>query len=215
MVNYVIERCVVIKSNDPKVRHTSWKDIKEVDRFYLLLAIHELTFANGENKLQIKISDTKNIEVIKDMISYIKLDTRLMKYYNEEERCFVLNFKSGKSIQVDMPCVGVTQFLKNYIIRKQQYQEYIDEDYLSFAPFVIRNWRGLSDDMYNHYIEDSQKWDVAVISVLTEIRNIFADAIDPVVTYKDEGGVTQTAPLNFQGGIKSLFLISNPFDELV
>lgn len=214
MLNYVIERCITIKPEKPEDAHLSWKDIKEVDRFYILLAIHELTFAQGENKLQIKISENKKIDVKKDMINYVTLDPLLMRYYDEVERCFILRIKGGRTIKVDLPSVGVTQWLKNYIIRKQRNSEFIDEDFISFAPFVIRNWRGLSEDVYNKFVEDSHKWDVATISVLVHVKQLFADTINPVVKFVDEGGAEQAAPLNFQGGIKSLFLISDPFGQL-
>jgi len=214
MLNYVIERCATIKSvNDDGVR-LSWKDIKEVDRFYLLLAIHELTFPSGENKLQIKVSDTKKVDVKKDMVNYISLDPQLMKYYDEEERCFVLKPRGGKVLKLDIPSIGVTQWLKNYIIRKQRLQESFDEDYLSFAPFVIRNWRGLSDDVYNKFVEDSNRWDITTISLMVHVKKLFSDTINPVIKFVDEGGAEQIAPLNFQGGIKSIFLISDPFGQL-
>ena len=214
MLNYIIERCVTIKSSNPNGAFMSWKDIKEVDRFYLLLAIHELTFPQGENKLQVKISDTKKVDVVKDMISYITLDPKLMKYYDEQERCFILKVKDGARIIVDIPSVGVTQWIKQHIQRKQRSQEFIDEDYLSFAPFVIKNWRGLTDDVYAKFAEDSHGWDVKTISILVYVKELFTDAVDPVIKFHDEGGAEQTAPLNFQGGIKSLFLISDPFGEL-
>jgi len=214
MLNYVIERCVTIKSGNDQGLRLSWKDIKEVDRFYLLLAVHELTFPSGENKLEIKLSETKKIDVKKDMVNYISLDPKLMQYYDEAERCFILKFKDGRELKLDIPSVGVTQWLKQYIIKKQRAQETFDEDYLSFAPFVIRNWRGLSDDSYHKFVEDSHGWDITVISLLVHVRKLFSDTINPVVKYIDEGGTEQSAPLNFQGGIKSIFLISDPFGQL-
>ena len=214
MLNYVIEKCCTIKSSDPNGANMSWKDIKEVDRFYVILAIQELTFPEGENKLQVKVSDTKRIDVRKDMINYITLDPKLMKYYDEEERCFVLKFKSGKALKIDLPSVGVTQWLKHYIIRKQQGREQLDEDFLSYAPFVIRNWRGLNDENYHRIVVDSHSWDITTLSLLVHVKKLFADAVDPVIRYFDEGGVEQVAPINFQGGIKSLFIISDPFAEL-
>jgi len=214
MINYVIERCVTIKSKNPEAAHLSWKDIKEVDRFYILLAIQELTFPNEENKLQVKISDTKKIDVKKDMVSYISLDPQLMNYYDEEERCFVLKIKGGRVLKLDIPSIGVVQWIKNYIIRKRQLQDYIDEDYLTYASFIIRNWRGLNDEFYNSCIEDSHKWDITTISLLVHVKQLLSDTIDPVIRYTDEGGMEHIAPLNFQGGIKSLFIISNPFRQL-
>lgn len=215
MLNYVIERCVTIKSSTSEhALRLSWKDIKEIDRFYLILAIHELTFVNAENKLQVKVSDTKKVDVKKEMVDYISLDPKLMRFYDENERCFVLKIKGGQTFKLDVPCVGVTQWLKKYVLRKRNSQEPIDEDYIEFAPFIIRDWRGLTDDVYNKYCEESHKWNVLAVSLLVEFKKLFADTINPVVKFIDEGGVEQTAPLNFQGGFKSIFIIPDPFRQL-
>jgi hypothetical protein len=211
MLNYVIERCVTIKTGNP---FSSWKDIKEVDRFYLLLAIRELSFIKGENQLQVKLSETKKINVTKEMIDYINIEGKLMDYYDETLRCFVLKFKSGRELKIDIPSVGITSFLKNYILRKKQAQESFDEDFINYAPFVIREWRGLNDTTYRQYVMDSEAWDKAQISMLYQIRQMLMDTVDPMIKYLDEGGMERTAPLNFQGGIKSVLLVSDPFAEL-
>jgi hypothetical protein len=212
MLNYVIERCSNIKV--PGNQFASWRDLKEVDRFYIILAIRERTFVKGENRLQVKVSENNKIDVIKDMVDYITFDERLMRYYSPEERCLVLTFKTGKKLRVYLPSVGVTNWLKQYIQRKRQQQENIDEDFINFAPFVIGDWRGLNDASYEKYVLDSISWSNAEISLLTEIRKIFADTINPVIKYRDEQGGERVIPLNFQGGIKSIFLISDPFAEL-
>ena len=212
MLNYVIERCATIKF---PTGMSSWKDIKEVDRFYILLAIRERTFVKGENMLQVKISETKKVDVSKNMVDYITFNEKLMRYYSPEKRCISLTFKkSGKIVDVHLPSVGVTNWLKNYVTRKSQSREYFDMDFLNFAPFVIPDWRGLNDTTYETLVYESTNWSNAEISMLTEIRQIFADTINPVIKYQDEQGGERTVPLNFQGGIKSIFLISDPFSEL-
>ncbi len=212
MLNYVIERCAKVKFPQGV---SSWRDIKEVDRFYILLAIRELTFIDGENKLQVKTSETSKIDVTKDMIDYIKFDDRLMQYYDETLRNIVMNFKNGKRMVISIPSVGVTNWLKNYINRKRQMNEVIDEDFISYAPFVVTEWRGLNDDTYAKMVMDSHSWTAPEISMLVKIKEIFADTIDPVVRYKDEEGGERTVPLSFQGGVKSIFVISDPFGQLV
>jgi hypothetical protein len=212
MMNYVIERCVSFKTPGP---FSSWKDIKEIDRFYILLGIREYTFVNGQNNLQVKISETEKKDVDKGMIDYINFDEKLMKYYSDQERCFVLPFKSGKTISVSIPSAGVTGFLKAYINRKRQSQEMIDEDFIQFAPFVIKDWRGLNDNSYASMVQDSLNWSIEEISVLTHLKDQFMDAVNPIIRYTDEGGAERTAPLNFHGGVKSIFLISDPFGQLV
>jgi len=213
MLNYVIERCCAIKF--PENQLSSWRDIKEIDRFYILLAIRERTFVKGENVLQVKISETQKLEVTKDMIDYITFDDRLLKYYDDKKRCIVLKFKkTEKTLEIHLPSVGVTNWLKNYINRKTQSQEAFDEDFLNFGPFVIPDWRGLNDVSYEKFVYESQNWTTIEISLLTEIRRIFADTINPIIKYTDEQGGERVIPLNFQGGIKSIFLISDPFSEL-
>lgn len=213
MLNYIIERCAAIKF--PNGAMSSWKDLKEVDRFYILLAIREKTFVKGENMLQVKVSENKKIDVQKEMVDYITFDERLMSYYNPEKRCISLPFKkTGKIMDISLPSVGVTNWLKNYVQRKSQMQEAFDIDFLNFAPFTIQEWRGLNDAAYQKYVYESTNWSNAEISMLTEIRQIFADTINPVIKYQDEQGGERIIPLNFQGGIKSIFLISDPFSEL-
>ncbi|MFW6246695.1 MAG: hypothetical protein ACOC22_00770 [bacterium] len=212
MLNYILERCAVIKF--PNYKSTSWKDIKEVDRFYILLAIREYTFINGENNLQVRISESKNVDVTKEMIDYITFDDKLMKYYDNEKRCFVLNFKDGTKLEITLPSVGVTQWLKNYVQRKQNRQEAIDQDFLSYAPFVIHDWRGLNDTTYEQMVSDSYDWTTVQVSMLNEIRKIFVDSVEPKIKYTEESGGQREIPLNFRGGIKSLFLISDPFGQL-
>lgn len=210
MLNYILERCCSVKGSTS----LSWRDLKEVDRFYIILAIRERTFVKGENVLQVKVSETQKIDVVKDMVDYITFDDRLMKYYNPDKKCISLKFKTGKSIDVHLPSVGVTNWLKNYVMRKQQQNESFDQDFLNFAPFVIPDWRGLNDSNYEKFIYESQNWSISEVSLLTKVREIFAETINPVIKYKDEQGGEREVPLSFQGGIKSIFLVSDPFSEL-
>jgi len=211
MLNYIIERCVSIKTSGP---YSSWKDIKEVDRFYLLLAIREYTFIKGENKLQVKVSETKKIDVNKNMIDYVNFTDDLMQFYSEQDRCFVLQFSSGKIMKVNIPSVGVTSWLKSYFQRKQQMQQPYDTDFIGYAPFVIQDWRGLNDNVYEKYVLDSNAWTTEEISCLTEIKDLFKETVDPVIKYTDDGGMEHTAPLNFSGGIKAIFIISGALRKL-
>jgi hypothetical protein len=214
MVNYIIERCVTIKSSDKNNQFLSWKDIKEVDRFYLIIAVREFTFIKGENQLQVKISENKKISVTKDMISYVNFDERLMRYYDSITRSINLKFKTGEQLIIHMPCVGVTSWIKNYITRKRQNQERYDESFADYASFLIKDWRGLTDNIYDEFVMDYNSWSIDKLSMMSTIIDLFKDSINPIISYEDEGGAELTVPLNFLGGFKSLFLISDPFGKL-
>lgn len=211
MINYIIERCVTIKFPNG---FSTWKDLKEIDRFYLLLAVSEFTFVEGENKLQIKVGEGKLVEVKKDMIDFVNFDEKLMKYYDEQQRCFILKLKDGSSIPITIPCLGVTSWLKQYIQSKQQAQQSFDLSYLTYAPFLILDWRGLNDKTYEGKVVESYKWSNIMTSILSKTKDLFLDSINPRIKYTDEAGMEVSAPINFHGGIKSIFIISDPFDEL-
>lgn len=211
MINYIIERCVTIRFPEG---YSTWKDLKEIDRFYLLLAISEFTFVEGENKLQIKVSEGKLVEVKKDMIDYIEFDERLMKYYDSQKRCFILRLKDGSTIPITIPSLGVTSWLKSYVQAKQQNQLSFDHDFLNYAPFIILDWRGLNDKTYEAKVVESYKWSNIMTSILSKTKDLFLDSINPRIKYLDEAGMEVSAPINFHGGIKSIFIISDPFDEL-
>jgi hypothetical protein len=213
MLNYILERCVVIKF--PNSQHSSWKDIKEVDRFYLIIAVREFTFIKGENALQVKITENKKVNITKDMISYITFDEKLMQYYNEETKSINLKFKTGEELIINLPCVGVTTWIKNYINKKRQKQESFDESFADYASYLIKDWRGLKDEVYEQYAYDYTTWSLDKLSMMSYITDIFKDSINPVINYIDEGGTELSVPLNFLGGFKSLFLISDPFGKLV
>jgi len=50
MLNFILEKCLRIKTKD-NAAWLSWRDICDVDRMYLIFAIHEQTFPNKENIL--------------------------------------------------------------------------------------------------------------------------------------------------------------------
>lgn len=214
VLNFVIERCVRI--NVPG-RISSWKDIKEIDRFYLIFAIREFTFKEGENKLYVPTDNGEKVEVRKEMIKYFDLNEKLKKFYNDDEKCLVMNTKSGEIIKCYLPTIGVTQFIRQYVMNKRErgQQGQIDKAFLKYAPFIFPEWRTLNEKEYENAVVDSINWTNIKISTISKISDLLADGVEPKLSYKSPGGAELEAPLNFQGGIKSIFLISDIFDELV
>ena len=71
----------------------------------------------------------------------------------------------------------------------------------------------MNDDTYRDIIESCDHFGIAEYSIIEQFRRVLTSASSPKFIYRDKEGVEQTAPLNFQGGIKSLFLYS--VDELI
>lgn len=211
-INYVLERCMTMSFGD---QPASWKDLKEIDRFYILLAIRDFTFTEGNNELKVNINEHKSVVVKKDNIDFIKIPEKLMKHYNAAGRCFTFNSPklANGSLNVYMPSSGVSKWLKDYLRQKAQRQEQVDEDFAGIAPMLIRDWRGLNNSSYERYIMNCMQFGIYEYSLLAEVRKLLADNIQPKLIYTDEDGAEQTSPLNFRGGLKSIFLLE--LDDLL
>ena len=212
ILNYIIEKCVSVKM--PDVIGASWKDLKDVDRFYLLMAVREFTFLDGDNELMVPISEGKDVPVTKEMIDFIKIPEDIMRYYSEEERCFVFTMKTGKTINMYIPSLGATQWLKNYAQAKSNARQGFDTDFILFAPMLINDFRRLSQRAYEEMVTSSQGWSTAEWSLISHVRDILTQAVEPKITYQNEDGADVTVPLNFRGGIKALFTIQDPLSIL-
>lgn len=212
IMNYVIEKCVNVQMPGSATGGT-WKDLKDIDRFYLLLAIREFTFLDGDNELMIPISENKEIPVTKEMIDFIKIPEKIMKYYSEEERCFVFKLPM-RELRMYIPSLGATQWLKNYAQAKANAREGFDSDFLIFAPMLIGDFRLLSQRAYEGMVEESSMWSTKEWSLISYVRDELAKASEPKLTYRDENGSEVTVPLTFRGGLKALFTIQDPLSIL-
>lgn len=207
ILNYMIEKCCVVKN--PQYPGNAWKDLKNVDRFYILLAIKEFTFIDGENELMVPLSEGKEIPVVKEMIDFINIPEDIMKFYNAEEKCFVFNIK-GETMKVHIPSLGVNEWLKKYAAQKINAKEGYDEDFLTYAPMLIRDYRGLSQRAYEEMVGASRLWSVKEWSVISYVTEKLGSATEPKIKYMNDDGAEVEIPLTFRGGIRSLFVLSNP-----
>lgn len=216
MLNFIIEKCCRIKVPG---KPGTFKDLKEIDRFYLIFAIRDFTFKNGENRLYVSVSDEdgadQKIEVTKDSLDYFNPDEKLMKYFKQDEQCFDIQMKNGEKFKIFLPSLGIMTFIKNYIKQKQQSGQNFDKTFIRYAPFSFGDWKVLNQNSYDRAVQESFTWSLQKISVMDKLVELLSSSINPAIRYQTSGGGEGKAPLNFQGGVKSIFLISDIFDELV
>lgn len=211
-LNYMLERCLSVRMPQ---RLADYKDITEIDRFYLILAIRDFTFTDGNNELQIKLGENKQVALKKENVDFVNFEDNILRFYNSELKCFTIqNFKAKngqeinlrKPLNIYIPKVGITKWLKEYAQRKTQMQEMFDRDFITMAPMLIPDYRGLSDDKYAAIVGSCDYFGMYEYSIIEQFKRVISASISPKFKYLDEEGVEQTAPLNFQGGIKALFL---------
>lgn len=218
-LNYIIERCAKIRIPGKTV--TSYKDILELDRFYLVFAIRELTFSEGENKIQMKIPCTEcnnvdTVDIERDHFHLVNLDERLHKYFNAEKRCFTFNTKGGETFDIFFATIGVTEFMKRWIRSRAEKGQKLDNAFLTLAPFLFKDWRDLTDEMFNDANYETLRWGLEKMSVVMGIIDILRTSGSNTISHIcSVCGAEVRQPISFQGGYKSLFIITDIFEHLI
>jgi len=218
-LNKLVDKCCRVRF--PNGTRGSFKDIKEIDRFFIVFAIREYTFKKGENELKVTFkcpSDSKNdtVSIKKEMLNYYVPDEELQARFSEEERCFHLKLINGEEVRLYLPTLGIMNYIKNYLKEKSRMKEDYDEAFIKWAPFIFPDWRILNNDLFNKTLQDSHSWSLDKISIV----DWFVDKMQKTVHAELKHncsvcGSEVTAPISFPGGVKSLFLISDIASKLL
>jgi hypothetical protein len=217
-LNRLVDKCCKVRFSNMM---GSFKDLKEIDRFFIVFAIREYTFKKGENALNVTFgckSCGKNDvrPIVKEMLSYYAPSPELQPRFSEDERCFHLRLNNGEDIKLYLPTLGVMSFIKQFIREKAQSKQEYDQAFLRWAPFLFADWRLLNESSYNKTLQDSYAWSLDKISVV----DWFVDQMQKTVKAELNHGCSScgaevTAPISFRGGVKSLFLISDISSKLL
>ena len=224
-LNYIIQKCSVISFYDMGV--VSYKDLKQEDRFFLIMAIRDLTFLQGENRIiltpETGCKDKKacpingGIELRTGVLSSYDLDPRVMKYYSPIEKGFVFPVrKLGKEIVMTVPSIGVMDTISAFVANSAIKGIEIEDSFIKIAPFLFKEWRGLDDEKIIQKMRESDDWSKEEFSLYFELAESIKIGTELDVNLKcPTCGAEVTAPISFPGGFRSLFLISDIFGELL
>lgn len=222
-INHIVSKCCNLKWPEGVL---NYMDIYQEDRFYIFMAIRDLTFVKGENRIFIPVKKDCNktdceipsdIELTSGILSSFKLDPKIIKFYDAENGYFNLTPKNGDApIQLFIPTIGVSSKIRKIIKDKALRGKKYDETFAKVSPYLIPNWRDLDEKAYDEYEFNSRNW--------TYTQFVLADSISQQITFSTKNsleikcnkcGAEVTAPIRFRGGIRSLYIISDIFGQLL
>lgn len=222
-INYIISKCSQIKWKEGILSHL---DLHQEDRFYIFMSIRDLTFIKGENRIFVPIKNKCNkdacpipteIELSSGVLSATKLDPRIKKYYDQDNGYFNLVPKNGDpAIQIFIPSVGVSTKIRKILKEKIEKGRKYDETFAKVSTFIIPNWRDLDEKMYNEYEIASKSWTYTQWSLADSAADMMTFATKSSLEVRcNKCGVEVAAPIRFQGGIRSLYVVSDFFGQLL
>lgn len=222
-LNYILERCSEVRIDDEIV---SWKEILEIDRFFIIFKIQELTFPNGENHLphrfECNCSETKYSErlpIESSMLRIFDFPDELTQFYSVEDRSYsVKSEKMNAEFNIYMPTLGTMNRLREIIIELTATGQEIDRAFIKIVPYLVGNWESLNISAYSALNHESLTWNIPKFTFISK----FADEIQkakrqllkadcPLCGSKIDSRIF----LDSSFTVKDLFLISTGFSELV
>ena len=224
-LNFILSKCSTM--HFPSEGVVSYKDLKQEDRFFLVMAIRDLTFMQGENRIIVTPETTcgkkeacpisNGIELRTGILSDYEIDPKVMKYYSPVTRNFVFPVrKIGKEIRMSVPSIGVMEAVSSFVVESERRGVQVEESFVKIAPFILEEWRGLTSDRISQKMEESNQWSKEEFSLYFELSETIKIGTQlDVSVVCPTCGAEVTAPITFPGGFKSLFVISDIFGELL
>ena len=215
-LNAIVESCAKIMSGD---RRLSYKDILEEDRIVLLLSIRDLTFPEPENKLILKGKTKKGKKTVeielatKNLVPTV-IEPEIEKYYNSGERIYTIQTRSAGEIRMKPPTIGVMEEVTAYLKDRQEKEIEMDKAFIQVLPYIVGDWRSLSLPKIFQLEVDYKGWDDRKYMIVYRLAEKMRIGVQTTLETEIDGEIA-TAPLDFPGGIKSLFIISDLSAELL
>ena len=215
-LNHIVEMCTQITAGDKRL---SYKDILEEDRIVLLLSIRDLTFPEPENKLILK-GKTENskipvdIELSTKYLVATEVPSEIEAYYSSKERTYVIKTRSAGEVRMRPPSIGVMQEITKYLKDRQEKEVEFDKAFIQVLPYITPDWRQLNLPKIFNLEVDYKSWDQNKFMVIYRLAEKMKIGVDTTLEMEYDGEIAK-APLDFPGGIKSLFIISDLAGELL
>lgn len=215
-LNNIVEMCTQINAGEKRL---SYKDILEEDRIVLLLSIRDLTFPEPENKLILKgktehTKVTVDIELASRYLVATQVPSEIEAYYSSKERTYVIKTRSAGEVRMRPPSIGVMQEITKYLKDRQEKEVEFDKAFIQVLPYITPDWRQLNLPRIFSLEVDYKAWDQNKFMVIYRLAEKMKIGVETTLEMEYDGEIAK-APLEFPGGIKSLFIISDLAGELL
>ena len=215
-LNHIVEMCTQITLDDKRL---SYKDLLEEDRIVVLLSIRDLTFPEPENKLILKgktesSKKTVDIELSSRYLVATEVPTEIEAYYSSKERMYVIKTRSAGEVRMRPPSIGVMQEITKYLKDRQEKEVEFDKAFIQVLPYITPDWRQLNLPKIFNLEVDYKAWDQKKFMVIYRLAEKMKIGVETTLEMEFDGEIAK-APLDFPGGIKSLFIISDLAGELL
>lgn len=224
-INFILNKCTKFKiKGEPIV--FNFGDFNEVDKYHILFRIHELTFPNQENKLManVKCQDKKcnhinKVHVGSQNLIGFDIPEHLLKWYSDSDKEFIVpSEKLNETLRFNIPTIGITNLIRKHKQLDHQNGMDIDESFYEFIPYIIKDFREVSQTTIFNLKMESNNWSenkfLAIYKFTEEIKEASINKVSAVCE-KCKSQITSSIFLGESFTVKDIFIISTRFNEFI
>ena len=212
----VNERINSILSSCVKTSGGGSRNILEIDKFFMVLAIRDLTFNNRPNKL---INNSKcpkcggncGIEIFSSNSTFFEFDNNLDQYYNDHTRSYYFEIeKTGEFLDLKPPSISTSHKIDNYYKEYSKHKK-IDRNLLNELMYLNVDWSDMDVKSLDRLITETYNWSDYKLTLLKTFVNDFKKQIKMLSygTCGSCGAEGVSTHFSFRGGLLSIFLIQD------
>ena len=212
-MNDMLQSCVRVKY--PNGNISSYLDVKDQDRLYLVFAIRELTFQQG-NSLAVTVqsgSGDVQIELIRENFKFFESDEKLDKYLNKAKNCYIFQTKNGKEFELTPPNIGIQKAFTDYIIKENNENRTPNLAFLKIIPFMLEGRTSITYEGIKAKLKDFEQMDDISFQFLNAAVGKMTFGVKELVKVID--GQEVRAEMQFPNGASGIFVVHDAFEAFI
>lgn len=212
----ILQACVRIKY--PNGNLSSYLDLKDQDRLYIIFVIRELTFQSG-NSLSVNVKCScgcdNDLELVRKNFRLHELDPKLIKFFNKTKSCFVFRTTNNKEFEITPPTIGLSKSFTDFIIRENSEDRRPNTSFLKIIPFMLGGRNSITYDGIKAKLVEYENLDDISFQFLNSAVSKMTFGVKELYKSCSNCGLEVHADMQFPNGASGIFIIRDAFDTFI
>ena len=215
-MNDMIQACVRVKYPDGKV--TSFIDVKDQDRLYLIFLIRELTFQQGSSlavNAKCSCGDESQLELKRGNFAFHEFETKLDRFFDNSGRYFRFRTTNGKEFVLSPPNIGLQKAFTDYIVKENNEKRPPNLSFLKIIPFMLEGRTSITYDVIKAKLKEFEEMDDISFQFLNAAVGKMTFGIKELTKKCQSCGEEVHAEMQFPNGASGIFVIHDAFETYI
>jgi len=212
-MNDMLQACVRIKYSNGNI--SSYLDVKDQDRLYLIFMIRELTFQSGSS-LAVTVqsgSEEVQIELKRENFKLHEIDPKIEKYFDKSKNCYVFKTINNKEFELTPPNIGIQKSFTDYIIKENNDSRTPNLAFLKIIPFMLDGRSSITYDGIKAKLKEFEEIDDISFQFLNAAVGKMTFGIKELC--KVVNGQEVRADMQFPNGASGIFVVHDAFEAFI